>query len=177
MSLTRSKVHRRAALVVALALLTACDSDVTINYQEVATCRSFPGFGGSAPGFESFVFYKLVSIENQRPDAKDFNFGSGRLVYHVGAPVLPEVDIPAAIPPTGITSAASTTVPKGTTFTATGGKFVVGLQGDARQSLLLDPSHPLTYQTSEWFQNVKAVAIRFARVNADVCTPPPIEAL
>ena len=177
MSLLRAPIVRLIALAVGIAPLVACDSDVTINLQEIATCRNFPGHGGSAPGFESWVFYKLVSIENQRPQAMDFNFGSGRLIYHVGPPAVPEVDIPASIPPQGVTSAPSAIVTKGTTLTAQGGKFAIGLQGAERQSHLLDATHPLTYQNDQWFQNVKVVALPFTRSDMDTCTAGQIGAL
>jgi hypothetical protein len=163
---------RAAWLIATLPLLGACDSAVTITYQEVATCHFVEGgYGGSAPGAEYFIFYKIVSVDNSRPQAIDFNFGPSNLLFQADVP------LPLALPPTGVVPLKGLIVAKGTIYAAQGDKGAIGLQGPERQALLTAPSHPLVWDKRVASQTVTAVAAPYTRVDLDQCTIAQLQGL
>jgi hypothetical protein len=165
------RVRASWLLATMLPVLVACDNTVTITYQEIATCHTVEGgYGGSAPGAEYHVFYKILSVANTGKDASDFNFGPGNLLYQADVP------IPLAIPPAGVTAAPGVVVAKGMTW-AGPGKGAVGLQGPARQALLSNPTHPLTYDPSGPLVRVDVVAAPYNRVDLDHCSIAQLQSL
>ena len=151
-------------LGIGLPFLGACGSPVTVTYQEIATCHFVEGgAGGSFPGTEYFIFYKIVSVNNPRNNA-DFPFCPSCLVYQA------DTLLPLALPPSGsgIPPLTAPIIPGGTVFTAHGDKGMVGLQGPEREAVLSLPSHPLIYDRSG--STVNTVAAPFNRVDLDMCS-------
>ena len=57
------------------------------------------------------------------------------------------------------------------------GKGAVGLQGPARQALLSNPTHPLTYDPGATQVSVDVVAAPYNRVDLDYCSIAQLQSL